>query len=260
MLEEERPLLRIEEREPLVDRDLRDVRLDLREVRIDRAVHDRSGVGKPLGVDADLSLRDEPVARESVGAGIGLRTGSRCIRGDDVVRGLRQPGDPGDRRGLTQEAVGPPRNADAVELVVEIARIDPIQHQRPVLRVQARVPERGKRDRDLHGPGVRSDSRRGFPEIVRAEVLGEGPLVEDGVRLDTRRTDPEVDRGVALVLDVEQDAHVVLVVRDAVAVHVGRADLPGIGVRAPERHVEEAVVVADAGDRLDGRRRRCRPG
>ena len=95
----------------------------------------------------------------------------------------------------------------------------------------------------------------GLPEVVRPEVLLEGPLEEDRVRLDAARPDPEVDRGVVLVLDVEQDADVVLVVVDAVAVDEGRPELRDVGVLAPERDVEELVVVSDLRERLDRGRR-----
>ena len=56
-----------------------------------------------------------------------------------------------------------------------------------------------------------------------------------------------------LVLDVEQDPDVVLVVRDAVAIHERRPHLADVRVLAPEGHVEETVVIADARDGLHGR-------
>src|SRR5690606_17024315 len=55
-LQEERALLRQEEREALVGGDVRDVGLDLREVGVDRDVDDGVGVRKPLAVDAAVEL------------------------------------------------------------------------------------------------------------------------------------------------------------------------------------------------------------
>ena len=255
LFEEERPFLRVEEREPLVDADLDDVALDLREVRVDRRVHDRARVGKPLEVHADLALGDPAVAFISVGAGIHLVGETRRERRDDVVHPLRQALDLLDRRGPAEKAARAPRHLHAVELVVVVARPDSVDHERPVLRILVGVAQRGERDRDLRRPRARADLAGGLPEVVRRVVLAEGRLVQDRVRLDAARADPEVDGGAASVVHVEQDTHVVLLVRDAVAVHERRPDLRHVRLLAPEGRVEELVVPADAGDRLDGRHR-----
>jgi hypothetical protein len=93
LFEEERTLLRVEERKPLVDADLHDVGLDLREVGVQRRVDDRSGIGQPLRIDAELALGRLAVARIAHRAGVGLRRQPRRVGRDDAVPALRQPGD-----------------------------------------------------------------------------------------------------------------------------------------------------------------------
>ncbi len=254
VLEEERPLLRIEEGEPLVDRDLGRVGLDLREVGIDRRIHDRVGIRQPLRVEADLAQRRRVVVGRAVRPVV-LRVRHRAVGREHPVRALREAGDALDRRRVAEKAARAARNAHAVELIVAIARERAVEREGPVLRILLGIAQRRQGDRHLGVPGGGADPSGGLPEVVRPEVLRERPLEEDGVRLDAGRPDPEVDRRVVLVLDVEEDPDVVLIVVDAVAVDVRSPELRDVRVGALERDVEELVVVPDPGHGLDRRRR-----
>ena len=68
-LEEERPLLRVEEREALVGRDLRDVGLDLREVRVHGGVDRGPGARRPLDVEPGLAVNRSALERRARPAG-----------------------------------------------------------------------------------------------------------------------------------------------------------------------------------------------
>ena len=248
-LEEERPLLGVEEREALVRRDLRHVRLDLREVGVDRRVERVVGVRDPLGVDA---AGDVGRAVDERGAGAaareGLLLGREVRRDDDVVAGgeARQAG---ERVGAADEAVAAARQRHREDLVAELPRVVAEEHDPPGLRAGPGVAQRGERDADLEHPAVLGDPPRRVPVEVGRGVLVAGGVVGHRVVLDAARGGEEEDAGAAVVAGVEDDAAVVDRLGDVVAVGVRRADLRRVGVEELESGVEVPVVVRDVSDR-----------
>ncbi len=92
-LEEERPLLGVEQGEARVDVQLRDVGLDLREVGVDRAVERHVGRDAPARRQADVGLRSrrsQPAVRGRplVGAAAGHGGSNSTLR---PGRGPRSP-------------------------------------------------------------------------------------------------------------------------------------------------------------------------
>jgi hypothetical protein len=80
-------------------------------------------------------------------------------------------------------------------------------------------------------------------------------LVAGEVVLDAVGVHEELGRRAPVVAGVEHDPGEILVAEDVVALDELRADVPRARVVAPDRDVEEAVVVRDPGRRLHLRRR-----
>src|SRR3984893_14437270 len=245
--QEERPLLRIEEGEALVGGDLSDVRLDLREIRIDRRVHDLVRIGSPLHVSAGVAPR-VGVGKRRVRVGSVLRP--TLLPARDVWRRHEMPGgrksrETGDRPHVADQAVGPSRDRARVEGIPELARVVPADEDSPRGRVLASVPERGKGYSDRRRPPFGSDLRGGVVEEVGGEILVRVRLVPDRVALDAARIYAELDCRTAIVAGVQEDRHVVVGSDHLIAVHERRPDPVRPRVVAADPDVERLLVVGD---------------
>ena len=248
-LHEEGALLRVEEGETVVDRDLRDIGLDLREVGVEGGVDRVPGRGLPLHVDADVSC---PVGvPERLARRLGCRhVLARRVGGEDEAAGAGQPEEADQGLRVADEAVGAARDGPAVDRVAVVARVVAPDEDAPLLRVALRVAQRREGDPHLRRPAEIGDARRGVVEDVGREVLVLRGVVEDGVALLAARAHAELEGGEALAAGVEQDGHVVVGAHDLVALHEGRADTRGVRVLAAQADVEVPVVVGDPGGRL----------
>ena len=249
-LQEERALLRVEERETVVDRDLGHVGFDLREVGVDRGVERGGRARRPLHVQADVQVL------VALAEGRARRGGDRDVLaadvggGHEVARG-RQPRDPAELVEVADEAVGAPRMGAAEEAVPEVAGVVPPDAHAPGLGIGSRVAQGRQGDPHLDLPAPLRHPGRGVEVEVGGEVLGSVGVVVDRVSLDAARVHAELEGGAPVVARVEEDRDVVLVSEDGVAVGEGSADLAGRGVVAGDRDVERGLVVHEEGAGLD---------
>ena len=243
-LEEERPLLGVEEREPLVDPDLRDVRLDLGEVGVDRAVESDRRRGGPLQVEAGVERRRLAHEPLTVLAGDRLLRRRRVGSRHEVPPGRKAREAAEDVLGA-DEAVPAPGELRREHLVAEVSRPVPVDEDPPGLGVLPLVAQRGERDPDLEVPARRRDPPRRVPEKVGRRALV--AVVGDGVVRDAAGVREEEDRRPPVVPGVEDDPAVVRLAAQGVALREGGPDLGRLRVVALEGRVEEPVVVGEPG-------------
>ena len=209
VLEEERPLLREEDLEALVDRHLRLVGLDLAEVGVDGEVEGDRVARHQLHVDAGAAL-----VLAHVGCGVRIeeaRPGEGAVGQDLDVAAGRDVGDAVGGGELGDEPAHALRAArPVVGLVVRPDR--PHQRQAPLLRAGAildREPQRLEGHGDQHHVAVVGQLPPRIPLRVEAEVLAEG-FRDDAVALDAERRREEEVGALPVVERVEIDPdHVV---------------------------------------------------
>ena len=246
-LEEERPQLRIEKGEALVELDLRPVRLDLREVGIEREVRGQVRGDAVLEVDAPFRRR---IGGGEVPAGGVDRAelNGRERRQDLDVAARRQAGQPFQHAHLGQEAgdaAGHGRPDDSLVLAADAAR----DLQPPAVRPAAgalRVAQALERNGHLRREPVRHESpgggEQGIPRLVAAREPAAAPAapppepapaarVDDGVALYSVRVHGEDVRPLLIEKRVEVDGDEI-VAKSAVAVRAVRADHAGSVYRA----------------------------
>src|SRR6185369_17755865 len=105
----------------------------------------------------------------------------------------------------------------------EVARVVAVEHDAPGLRVRVRVAQGRERDADLQRPAFGRDAAGRVPVEVGRGVFT-GGIVGDRVVLDAVGVGQEEDRRLARVARVEDDAAVIRVAGDVVAVAQRRAD------------------------------------
>jgi len=206
-LEEEGTLLRVEEREPLVDVELERVGFDLREVGVDRGVEDQVRRHPPGGGETEIGLY---AARfEAVGCGfrppVGALGGDRRIELDGVTGSEAR--EAGDERELADGAGAVPVLRLARELIAEVARPDPDEGDAPGLDpVALREAERGERDPHLYLVAGRGEAPGRCPDRVPGRILAaaaaehaHAEIVEEEVHLDAERVDVEGEGAAAIV-------------------------------------------------------------
>ncbi len=253
--QEKRAFLGIEDRKSLIDRDLRDVGLDLGKIRIDGGVDGIGGCWRPLHIEAlaraqrlvgerraEVALRQRGLLRGDIGSG-------------DQVPRFRQARQADDRMRVADEAIRPARNRRTMEGVSEIARIVPPDEDVPGLGIRFRITERRERDPEFGTPACRVDLRGGVIEEIGREVFVAVGVVEDSVALDAARTDAELQGRSFVISRVEKDGDVVVRAEDVVALDVRGADLLRLRVIASNADVEILVVIGQVGDGLHFRRR-----
>src|SRR5690606_9915723 len=233
-LQEERPLLREEEREPLVDRDLAGVGLDLAEVGVDRRT-ERDVREPDAEVHADVGL--ERLATELAARGDTLpvrrcgheRLGLEDDASPEVVQPLERPG-LGEEARAREPGVGPS---------VDVSRaLDPaLDLEAPALRAGPGVAEALERDPDLDDVAVARQAALRLEPVVGAPIhraaeaaaRGARALGPDAVLLHAERVDREEEGATPVVEGVEIEDDVVIAA-DVVAVRDGRADLVRVAV------------------------------
>jgi len=235
---EERPLLREEDRVPLVHLHLERVALDLAEVRVERGI--------------DRHRRRNPKLCAQAGLGVAVhvaKPGRRLARlpgceggGRDQLASapILQAGEH-DRR-VAIEDVGSrgqvrPRDRDA-----QAADAPPEDHahRHAVAALEANALER---QAQFHVVAGRRDRAGALPDPVGSAVLAR-PRAGEDVALHARRVHEHVVRDLAGAEGIEREPHPV-VVEEGIAAPDAGLDLAGLRVAAAERDVEVAVVVAD---------------
>ncbi len=249
-LQEERPLLGIEEREALVGADLRHVGLDLGKVRVHRQVQGGGRAWSPLGVHAERAVEGLPLEGqpEDVAGRRGALGGAGVRRHRHVApRGQALQADEGV---LATDEAGPSAGqASAEQLVSVLPGIVPVEHDPPGLRIALRIAQRREGNADLEGPAVRRDAGCRAPEEIGGRILVPAAgVVVDRVVLDASRVGEQQDARLPVVTGIEDDPPVVGVVRHVVAVRERRPDAPGFRVVELEARVERLVVVGQVAD------------
>jgi hypothetical protein len=243
-VEEERPLLRVEESEALIEQDLPDVGLDLREVRLPGAVEAEVLRDPPACVEAQL--RDAVVRppRGVAAAVEPLRAERRQLQHQpavQVVEALERAGLAEERRAGADH--GSPR-------VLEAGVLDPAQDvDAPGLLPALLVAQALERDPDLDFIAAGDEAAARLEDVVRVQVHvpveevepdaapapghpagAAGELIAAGaVLLDAERVDAEEEGAPPVVVGVEEDLDVV-VAADVVAVGARRADGVAVGL------------------------------
>ena len=106
---------------------------------------------------------------------------------------------------MAHKAVEPARHSRGKKLVVAVARIIPVQHDRPRLGITVLVAKRREWDPHFESPAVFVDARRGFPEEIRRRVFARR-IVNDRIGLDVSRRHDEQSGGVTAVARVDEDS------------------------------------------------------
>ena len=256
-LEEERPQLGIEQREPLVDLDLRKVGLDLREVRVEREVGRQVRREAVLDVQAGLRVRagaDEPPR----GVVDRLEADGGERRQELQVAARRQVRHPLEHAHLLHEAADVARHGrpDGVLLVLALdlphdleppAVLDP----RRLLRVAEALERNGHLGRvavlDNLGPAVEQGVPRPVGDRDRAALLQAG--VDHAVALHVVAVEVEVVAALLVHERVEVDRDQVVLPRRVAVDPVGAHDA-GVGVVQVEAEVDVVAVVGDVHLRL----------
>jgi hypothetical protein len=166
-LEKERALLGKVDGESLVRRDHRDIRLDLREIGVDRRVDGRVLVRRVLHIEPAVARRrtiDERPIAASTQLTILFRRDVR--RGDDVTA-ARQSFESADLVEVANEAVLSAGELVREDLIAAIARQVAVEDDAPHLRIPLLVTERRERHAHLEDPAIGSLLCRRIPEDVR---------------------------------------------------------------------------------------------
>ena len=271
-LEEERPQLGIEEREPLVHLYLRAVRFDLREVGIQREV--RGQIRRDAVLEIDASLRCGVAGDEIAGGGIDRAEldGGEGWQNLEVAAG-RQSRQPFQHTHLRQKAcnaAGDGRPDDRLVLPADAAG----DLQSPAVRrvaVPLRIPQALERNGHLrrepvldHAPAGREQgvpgpvSARQSPpapaSAPAAESAAPAARADYGVALDAVRVHREDVRALLIEKRVEVDGDEVVAKR-LVAVGTIRADRVRLRVPRAEAEVDGGAVVRQIHLGRLGRRR-----
>ena len=227
-LEEERPLLRKEEREPLVHRHLPLVALHLAEVGVERGVERVAGEAEPeveAGVGIDVSRSKSPPATSRLPSAVAVTNGWASTA-TPRLRSCSPPMAPF----LPEEA-----RVGAADVGPGVGVAGPLDHaghvEAPALRLAAGVAQALERDPDLDLVALVGDPPLRLPGEVGIQVgaAGDeaadlpGALAPDAVALGAQRVHAEEEGAAAVVEGVDVDDDVVVVV-DVVAVGHGGAD------------------------------------
>ena len=181
-LQEERPQLRVEEREALVDLDLRLVRLDLREVGVER--HVQRQIGGHAVLDAQAHLAQRASVPEAAGAGVERAGLQARERGQELeVAAPRQTGqafeDPHLRQ-LSRDVGRDGRPDQRLGLLADVAADLEAPAVHPD-RGSRRIAQALERDGHLRRPPVLDEAPACFEQRVPGEIAadaesgGEGP-------------------------------------------------------------------------------------
>ncbi len=146
---------------------------------------------------------------------------------------------------MTHETRRSSRDPAREALVAVLPRVIAHRDDPPGLRISASVAEARERDPDLERPAVRSDPAGGIPVEVRRRVFAAGRVVLDRVVLDTAQVREELRDRPQIVSGIEEQARIVLVRPDVVAIREVGAHARWIGVFAVEGGVEVPVVVGE---------------
>ena len=227
-LEEERPLLRKEERLAWIERELAGIRFDLRVIGLDRAVQSEVVGDAPPHVPADLRVaRVVGVAARGgvtggLPGGLGIDVHDQATvharEADQVSRLSNERGAGAARR--------KPRVLEAGMLHL------PDDVETPVLRLLGLIAETLERDPHLDFVTPRRQAAVRLEDVIRTQVRllapddraadeaarrDVGPLDQRAVTLHAQRVDREHQRLLAVVECAEQNLHIV-VAKDLIAV------------------------------------------
>ncbi len=254
-LEEERPLLLVEQGEAVVEAELQLVGLDLGKVGIDRGVERHRRRRRPAHVEAGLD-RGVPALPGFAGGVAGLRAAHRQRRHDLEVAALVRAGEAVVLAPFALEAVGFARHAAAGQLVALVARPVAEQRDAPALLAAAGgEAQGGERDAELDVVAFRRDAARALPQAIPARILlvAAVALVADDVALHAERVRHQLVAAAVVVEGVEEDADPVVVEHRVAVAQVG-ADPRRVRIGRVERHVQRVGGVADADGGLHRRR------
>jgi len=245
-LEEERPFLGIEQREPLVDGHLADVRLHLGEV------------GVRGGRDGEV-LRHPPaqVAAEFRGAGVVIPPGARRAidfrreLGSEVEHDAALQPREADEAARLDEETGVGAHRRGPRLLVPRVLHDAHDLEAPVLRVGALVAEALQGNSHLDFVTPIGQAAAGLVDVIRIQIdrrveppagarspgrAGADPVAPDAILLDPQGIDGE-QRGAAVVeIGVEQDLDAVIRI-DVVAVGERRANDLAVRLERPDAEI-----------------------
>ncbi|TMQ05500.1 MAG: methyltransferase domain-containing protein [Deltaproteobacteria bacterium] len=255
VLDEERPLLG----QPDLERrqvDDRRIDVDLAEVRVDRRRDGEPGQRPELRIDADVGA-DRGALRERAGRRLVDRHLARGVGQEleaQAALDARQPGE-------LAEPARPRRTVarhGAPEHVLVAARDVPVEVDAPAALRRRRQPELRQRHRELRGPAVGEQLRRGAPHRVPRRVAGAlGVVGVDPVGAHARRGDREAvgDPPGVRRIDRHDEA---LGLLGVVALGQRIIDVVASGRPHPRRDVERLAVGGDRGGHPARRRRAVR--
>ncbi len=239
-LEKERPLLGIEDRKPLIERQHELVGFDLREIRIggERRIQRRREA--EIHRDAGLCFRG------LVGRTIGTRRAGPC--GDRGRHDLERPAfadvdQPVQATGLVEQARSIAFERHPRHLFVPIATDEALNVQAPRGGSPASIAQRGKGNGGLDGIAVGVDRALRIDHEVHGEVGLATSFGVDAVGLNPVRVEEDVIGAASILKRIEVDADAV-VIANRVAPWHRRADAAG-AIGRTKREIECPSVVAD---------------
>ena len=257
--EKERPQLGEEQRVPLVRLDLRAVRLDLREVGIEREVGGEVRRDAVLHVEPEVGLG---VVLYVAGVGQAAELNGGRGRENLQVPAHRQAAQAAQRAHLREDARdGPCHRRPDQGLVLGLQRAGDLEAPAVLAGAAGRIAQALEGDRHLGRPPVVDDGAAGLEQRVPGRIAAaprrpaQAPAApEDGVPLDPVGVDREAVRALLVEKRIEHHRDPV-VAPELVPVGTVRPYLGRVGVVCVESEVEVVGVVGDPHLGLLGRRR-----